>query len=560
MKIVDSIVLFFEANKKYHFYFFLLLTFLLTSFMMLTYNPLCSTTDPYFHHNRILVLMEAIQDGRFPFYLDYNMLSGYGYFVKAFYPDLILIPYALLGNATSIAFAYDFYIFSFTVFSGLTMYLLCKRLFNSSFTACTGGLLYSFSFYKIFLTYYYASLPYVIILAILPLVFLGLYEIIKGNYKKWYILAFSFALILNTHLITAILTFLVIILMLLFLYKDFIKQPKRFGYLVLSAVFCLLLSSYYILPMLEQMGSNTFYYQTNPFLNISNSGLSFAGIFEMLMSTSYNQDYSDFYPKIGYILTGTLFLRIFVRGTSKSIKFADISMLAGFLCLILCTVYIPWTIFPFNQLTFIQFPWRILIFTVLFFSVSGSIYISALLISGRRKVTFLFFLTVFLILFFKTNSGLYHNIASSDCISEVTEEVIKNNVSSSGLEYLPSKVPSYTFFSERGDVVSHGNPNTLIKDLNKKNGILSFNIVNNNVDRFELPLTYYKGYKAVVNDKETMITQSKNGLIEIDNVESGSVRVWYDGTFIQKISTFISMLSFLLLCVYIFWVRKRKNA
>jgi len=505
--------------------------------------------------------MKALNEGTFPFYVDYNLLGDYGYFVKAFYPDLTLLPYAVLGNYTDIGFAYNFLIFSITVLTGITMYFLCKRLFSSVFVAVAGGLLYAFSFYTIFLNLYYASLPYALVLAFLPGVFLGFYELVRGNYNRWYIFVIGFTLIINSHLITTVLTSCILFFFLIFSYRSIVKEKKRLIYILISSVFCLCLSAYYILPMAEQIMSNSFYFQTHPFLDISFNRLSLSRIFLMMTDNSYKSDYSDYYPKVGYILTGIIFLRIFIREKSKAVRYADIGVITGFFFLFLCTTFIPWNVFPFSLFKFIQFPARFLVFVTLFFSVSGAVYLSVLLATVKRKTLFILFFSLFTLVSFKTDSSTYRQLACKGHTVTVTDKIIKENVRTSGLEYLPSKVPSKKFLEERGNIIDKENDSIIVSEITRNKNIFSFSVNTEGTGDIEFPLIYYKGYKAVLNGNDLKISESDNGLIQLTVNQSGDINVWYDGTIIQKVSVYISLISLVIFVVLIFISnRKRENA
>ena len=73
-----------------------------------------------------------------------------------------------------------------------------------------------------------------------------------------------------------------------------------------------------------------------------------------------------------------------------------------------------------------------------------------------------------------------------------------------------------------------------------------------NNKELELPVTYYKGYKAYSNNHELEIEKSKNGLIQIQNSENlKNVKVIYKGTIIQKITKYISLVFYIGLIGYI---------
>ncbi|MDR2954600.1 MAG: hypothetical protein LBV43_05925, partial [Prevotella sp.] len=87
------------STEERGFPLFLLIVAFLSLFMVCWFGPVSeySGHDYYFNIGRMEVLMQAIRDGHYPIYMDYNALEGYGYFTKGFYPDFIILPFALIG-------------------------------------------------------------------------------------------------------------------------------------------------------------------------------------------------------------------------------------------------------------------------------------------------------------------------------------------------------------------------------------------------------------------------------------------------------------------------------
>ncbi len=175
-----------SINGKYDFRIFLVLLFSLSLFMICWFGPLSvyAGHDYYFNIGRFEMLIQTIKAGNYPIYIDYNTLEGYGYFTKGFYPDLVLFPFALLAILTGAGIAYNLMIFTMTFLCGLFMYNAVKVVFGNSFVSAISAILYTFSAYHLFDWYNRAALGESISFTFLPLVFLGLYHIIKGDYKK----------------------------------------------------------------------------------------------------------------------------------------------------------------------------------------------------------------------------------------------------------------------------------------------------------------------------------------------------------------------------------------
>lgn len=540
-------------NKKCHIWISLVLITALSSLMMFLYSPVYLNSDSVFHLNRLIVLIDALKEGNFPIYLDYNSINGYGYFTKAFYPDLTLFPYAILGLFLDIASLYKFIIFSTTILCGTTMYIAVKRIFNSSFCAIISSLLYSFSTYKIYQSFYFSTIQEIITFIFIPIVVWGLYEIISGNYKKWYILTIGFALIIFTHMITTVLVFLFLLLFSIIYYKKFTSEPIRFKYLSISAICCLLLSSYFIFPMIEQMLSNSFYYQDKPLFTSMFFRPTLHNLFGGITNNLANMDHGDPIPKMGGFLTAFICLRIFIKEKSKLIRIADIGTIIGILIIIVNIEYFPWHIFPFNKFIFVQFPWRFFKYATFFFSIAGAYYMYQLIPGNNRKVLVVLLVSIFLSATFYFDSFDYKLMKHDKLVLDnVNEEIIKEKVTlGGGAEYLPSKMPTQNLPFERGIVIDKTNDNTQLNNFTKNQGTITVDI-NTPGDKLEFPLTYYKGYRATLNNTEIKLHESKNGLIEIPINTSGHLKIWYAGTVIQKISFAVTIIFLLIFCFYIF--------
>lgn len=544
-----------------------MMVLLMMSFAMMSfYSPLCPGGDFYVHFNRLIVLMDALKDGSFPYYMDYYMIDGYGYLIKAFYSDFLLIPFAFIGNLTSATTAWQVMIFTLTFFCGWFTYIAVRKVIQCKFSALLTALLYTFATYRIFDIYIREALGEVLSFTFLPLVLLGGYEIIKGNYQRWYILTIAFCLLIFSHVISTVLTFILFLVFVLIYYKDFLKEKKRIYYLVLSGIVCIPLTAYYVFPMLEQMLSNSFYYQTNP---LSEGVIGYrlnevvAGLFNGVSLRG-----EKLFPKLGSFLFFVILIRVFVRTNKPQIRFADICTIIGLVLVMMTTPLFPWNIFPFSLLGFIQFPWRLLEYVSLLFAISGGYYLTVLLKSKRQKLIGIIGIITIHILIFNSDSIHYRTFICRDGKPEITL-----NTSFLGIiggEYLPSKLPSNNFqynipevyndfIHHRGQTVLSDNDNTAITNFTKEKGSITFDAKVENQDRLELPLTYYIGYQATLDGEKVDYRQSDNGLIEIPITKSGKVEIQYTGTTLQTVSYYISLVAIVFFVLYIIFANRKKT-
>ncbi|MDR0825448.1 MAG: hypothetical protein LBN74_10170, partial [Prevotella sp.] len=517
--------------------------------MMYFYQPLCPGQDFFFHYRRLQALMDGLTDSPYLIYLDYDAIDGYGYFTKAFYPDFILIPFALIGNLTSAAFAYQFMIFTMTVLCGVFTYVTVNTVYKNTYAAAIGALLFTFAVYRLLDIYHRAAIGEALSFTFVPLVFLGLYQVIKGNYKKWYILTIGFSLMIFTHLISSVLMAVTMMVFVLIYYKSFVKEPKRIGYLVLAGLAAIIITGYYIFPMMEQMLSDTFYYESRNLMSKAQD--STLGLHWIIwgMFTGIIIPEQALIPGVGLSLTCAIALRLFVYEKSPRLKSIDRGVIIGLCYIVACLPIFPWSVFPFSLLNFIQLPWRLLEFSCFFFAIAGGYYLSQLLRTNKRLFVGGIVVVAAIALVFANDAKMYQKYRCGRAITQ--EAAIGNDYHLGGMEYVPERVPSIEYIHQRGDSVKALNAAVSIDDFKKAGGVTSFDLRINNPDSLELPLIYYKGYTASLNGKELPVSESENGLVQVAVDRSGRVEAYYKGTFVQKMGFCITIITILGLCTFI---------
>ncbi|WP_108821267.1 6-pyruvoyl-tetrahydropterin synthase-related protein [Dysgonomonas sp. Marseille-P4361] len=553
-----------KTTIKKEFWVFLATLIFLSLFMILWCGPLSKYLghDFHFHLIRFNVLIEAIKEGTYPIYIDYGTLEGYGYFTKAFYPDLTILPFAIIGTVIEPIVAYNIMMFTYSVLCGLFMYLVVNTIFKNFFAAFVSAIVYTFSPYHLFDWYNRAALGESISFAFLPIIFLGLYHIIAGDYKKWYILSIGYSLIIYTHLLSSFLTFIATVFLLLICCKLLFKEPKRIQYLLLAAGVTVLVTASYLLPMFEQMLSNTFYYSTNENVPGQMKQYPIQMFWGMLNGFLYPEDpfYMHSVSGTGPLLILLILLRFFVKEKTVLRKIADLCLVLGLIFLFMVSSYFPWGRLP---LDFVQFPWRLYEFVVFFFAIAGAYYLSVLI--KTKKVSFIavsaiVIATTLMMVRSDSNYKNWQSIVKRQAPYYYFNGIpsIENQYLLGMAEYIPVKVPSLEFINERGDEVNTTYPNTEISNFSKNKGLISFNIKTEALEKVELPYLYYKGYKAVNKAKEEfLVEESDHGLVQVEVTKSTDIEVYYAGTIIQKISWYITLLSILGLIVYIIYSKRK---
>lgn len=560
-----------DNSGRYQFIIFTIILFVLSTLMMIWYFPdetaSAGGTDIMFHANRFYAIIQSIEFGTFPFYINSHTLNEYGYAVNLFYPDFMLIPFAFLIPSIGLAASYKLIIFTHTILCGILSYWCIGKVTKSNIVAFLFSLLYTFALYRIIDFSYRGALGEFISFTFLPIVFWGLYEILYGNYKqKWYIIAIGFTCLIYTHLLSAFLIFLMICIALLICYKAILKTPLRFFYLGIAGMTSLLLSSFFLFPMFEQLMDNSFYFQTHPLADqIGPQSYAVRRILWSMFSGLTDQKLRI--ESIGILLIIPLLFRIAIKGKHPFLKFADISMICGFILIFAVSDQFPWYTFPFNKLAILQFPFRLLQPASFLLASSGAIYMAIIGNKTNRTLVIACLIIGGITFSLKTTGGVYqgyntYKINNTDNYNLDHFEVV-------GAEYIPSVVPStetddiryrIQYIIDRGPVIESSDSSSIISNIERNKAMFNFKFESEHPNKVVLPLLYYKGYKATLNDNiDLNIKQNKDGLIEITIHESGNVEVWYNGTFIQRFSLIISIATLLLLGLFISLCRDKQK-
>lgn len=541
-----------------YFYYILLISVLSVFVIQACFpeNRLYYGPDSSFHYARIEALLESLKDGRFPVYIDYTRANGYGYGAKLFYSDLILLPVALLTFIFDLSVSFKIYLFFIFLLSGHFTYQAIHKLFKSNYISLIASLLITFSHYKLYSLSYRGALGEILSYVFIPIVVIGTYELIKGNYKKWYIFSLGFALLLMSHLLTSLLTGLFLVPFFFFYIKSFFKEKQRLKYLIFACFGVLLLASYGILPMLEQLCSNEFFLKTqsswaSPAQTKLSIDMMLRGLLTGLPSTGGIRG-------VGFLITLLLASRFFIRKVQDRtfLRIGDLCLVIGFILLILISEITPWGRMPFTYLSIIQFPWRLLEYATFLWSVSIAIYMSY--IFGNRKGRLNSFLCVLLLqiiaILFYANDYRKHN--------SIEESFLMPGLGA--VEYLPLRLqegnPSYWYLIKQGEKtgVRCKYESTVISENVQEKSQVSFDINTfGKEEQIEIPLFYYKGYTVQFHGKMTSVNQSDHGLVEIVVSGKGEVVIDFTGTFIQKYSFYITVFGFLFVIVYAYWIRRK---
>lgn len=536
VKLLDKII----ANKK-NIIIFLIVIALISSFTLLLIPNISRGHDLTFHLSRIVAIKDNLKLGIIGGYIYPNYLGGYGYGNPLFYPDLFLyIPAVLSYFGLNIITSYKLLLLIISFCSIVTMFISVKGITKNKKCALISSFIYGFAAYRLVDMFTRAALGETLSFIFAPLVIYGIYEIIYGDYKKNYILIIGMSGLILSHLISTYLIVIALIILCLVNIKRLFKEKQRIGYLLLSAVITLLLTSYYVFPMLEQMLEGKFLFNNlNETSQLLERSLPIWSIFLEFPNHIFTNYWIPAGIGIGFLVLIYYFFKYY-KECSNFIKFCFTFSLILIIC---STKLFPWNLFQ-NILSPIQFPWRLYFLTVLFLSIGGGTLLSNIKINLDKAFRNFFIIFLIPVISIGVLNFFEPNIKGID------------GYDVSFGEYIPSSA-NKDYILIRGDVITTTYP---VEHSFKRNG-LSLEITfsnNDSVNSFELPLLYYKGYQANLNNNKLNVYQTSNGLVGVDigNVDSGVIIVNYQGTTIQTVARITSFGTFMICLMFIF-IKKR---
>lgn len=550
-------------NKK-EILFFLIFWTVISCFSLFLQKYIINGHDFMFHFSRLEGVITNIRTNNFFNGLYYRQLNCYGYASPLFYSDLFLyIPGILVCMGFSKYFSYKLFLFLISFFSIISMYYTACSISKSKKSGLIAAVLYASSSYRLTDMFERCALGELLTFVFLPLVFLGIYEIIYGDEKKYYLLVFGISGLVLSHLITFVLVFLVLVIICLVNIKRIFGEKRRLLYLLCSVCFTLLITGYFLFPMVEQMFSQK--YSVN-YMMSHISVLDYATKFYRLF-LAIPGIFNDKFFGGGWLPGGLGLAFIFIlilmvkmiihREVVLDNNFAKLSIIICFFCLFFSTNIFPWHFRIIESIfSFIQFPWRILSVVTVLIIISFSIYYAN---SKYLNNSFITNLIVILSLFPILIYNIYNlsSVYFQDTLGSDFETI-------SFGEYLPVSDVVTDWKDHQGEyyynreykAVADGNI-----DLNtrRKKQYLIVNYENNKDANFVvLPLLYYKGYDIRINHRKVSYMKSDEGLIQVKiNHNKGKIVAYYRGTILSYYAKIISLISIVLFVIVVIFQKKR---
>jgi len=531
-----------KKNEDLKYYLIILSVSIIIGLPLFVNNLNIFLDDGMQHFSRLIGITTSIAEGQtFPNIMS-NLCNGFGYSWNIFYsPITVYGPLVLKLIIPTYKFTLQMFMWITLFLSGLFMYKFVLKVTKSKVTAVFASVLYMIAPYRMTDIYIRFSIAEHVAFMFLPMVFLGLYN----NNKYHYLIIGAVGLIL-THTIT---TFLAIIFALIYI----IANRKVSVKLVVSAIFIILITSFFWAPMLEHMLA-TEYGVFVPGRMATTESLYETGLeFKQWFFTDEKLHVFE----IGFpIIIGLMLTPFCIKKIPNEYKnIYVIFLILGLISLVGTTKLFPWKYMP-SIFSMIQFTFRMLEFMIFFLSLVCGINIGIFVKEIKTyQVLGIIIVTSCCLLLFSRHIQYLDNRAQEDLQYNYEQRIAGDTKVTNGsgwLEYLPNKA-----YQNRGYIASRTmnvyviSGNATIENVVKNGVNMQFEVKNIEETVLELPYVYYLGYKIEYNGEKVDYYESENGFICITISDEGHVNTSYTGTTIMKISAIISLISAIGLVGYI---------
>lgn len=544
------------------------------------------TGDDYaFHVTRLQSASKAWSNGQIVPQVDPDALNGFGYAYNLFYGPLVTYVAALLQVVIqNWPVVINLILVGCVVGAGLLMCRTMTKISGNRVLAVIVATFFMASPYFLNNLYTRMAVGEVVAMVAAPILILGLYQLITKNRHATRSIALAAALLILSHSLSALLFALMGAVYVLLNVKK-IVNAENIWRMVIAVLAAVGLTAFFTLPMIEakmvgnygvfDAGYADIYFGANP-RSMNDHRL----LPNQLMAANYNSpDELDGANDLalGMIVWVGLIGFWFVRKTIENKNqrsFVTALWVIAVLAILLSLPVINWYYMP-GLLWKMQFPWRALMVMATAMSVVSG-YTFYALIAGmmeeRQKVAAvalgmmaIYLVTGMIIVKPEQHLGSIDDLKKDPvvlgweaeyapmqllCSPDVEEDVKQG--------YACSLARIRERLDERGTKLKVIDGKAKISNIERDGLRVNFLVMSEDKDEgattIELPMIYYPGYEATLNDQKIAVSASeKYGLAQvvIPAGESGEVRVKYGLSAATKFGVIISGTTAVLCVVYL---------
>ena len=528
-----------------HKYIILIFLVTLIIFLNLFINPRYYGHDTIFHTANIIELSKTINIKNI---LGNNIISlksnPFGYGTWLFYPKLPHLLGAYLYKIFDIYTSMKIVYFIITFLSAITIYVLSKKIFNTKKIAFLSSIIYITIPYHICEIYIRDAFAESFMFLAVPLIFLGLYNLLDNDYKKFYIyFILGYVIGMYSHLVSMVFCTIFVALFILYHHKYFFSKEKIKS-LFISTIIVIGLTLPFLTTVIEYKLLNEYtVFLSDSFTNRATLVYRSISFKDLFMGKPIYDDIMPYFNIMTIILTLITTIQLILNKTKYKSKLLPMLLYIILLINLVCSKLI------WNNISeiflMLQFPWRLLVFMSVFISLYAPVCLLTDLKINIPKIfnKIIYSMIICLVLIEGVNNIKYYS----------NEEYTENYVLSSKLamgyqqEYLPLKTNNARYFRttylEKRKMKITSNNSTKITITNNNFPNLEFEVKKlKEKTKIEIPRIYYLDY--ILKDKDgnkVKLTMSKYGMLEADIIKEGKYELYHKNTLIETISNIIGV-------------------
>lgn len=216
-----------------------------------------SGADLGYHMHRIEGIKDGILAGYFPVRLEPEWVHGHGYANGIFYcGTLLLFPALLRIIGFPVTFAYNCYVIGLNIATALIAYYSFSRIFRDKYIGLAGSALYTLSVFRLYKLMSMATVGECSAIIFLPLLVYGFWRVFTQDRKDksyrtcWISLAFGYAGLFQTHVLSCEITALLTVVLCVVMLKRVFRR-ETFWELCKGAAGALVMSAWFLVPFLD---------------------------------------------------------------------------------------------------------------------------------------------------------------------------------------------------------------------------------------------------------------------------------------------------------------------
>ncbi len=509
--------------------------------------------DLYFHLSRIRGMAGALSTGQFPVRLNTDFAWGYGFASSIMYPELFLyIPAVLYLLGVSLIASYKFLILCINIGTVCLGFYSFRRLLRSDKLGAIVTLLYLTNPYRLINIFQRAAVGEILAQMFLPLLLYGVYELIFGNAKKWWVAVLAATGILQSHILSVGMSLLFCIGIFLagLVYMTRHDLKERLLSCAKACIMSIGINLWFLIPFFDHFRDD--FVIQNQVTDLQERAVDIYTMFRInmqLQGPSYDTGVlrEEFVSIGAVVLLGSViylyyaYIRHTVEKRLKSIGTACLCV--GALCCYMASRAFPWAFIQeympglYKVFGTVQFAWRFLAYAALLLSITAGIALWELVKEKREwAVAVLVGLAIFM-----TFSCMDQFARSSIFIASRSEV---QNYDATWFDYYASDTDPWEII-DQGDTVK-ASDNIEITSYKRHGVELSFDYSGvTDPCALRLPIYDYGMYEIYLNGERIDPAVSENHQLTLTLTEdnaSGHIEVRYREEMLYKAGDCVSLL------------------